>query len=209
MVAAGCTSEALEYGDARTVNEDGEVSPLLPDDRDVATMAVTALADDLGIPNTDITVDTVRPVDWPNSAIGCPQPGEAYLDVITPGHKVTLRVGGDLHVVHEARGRAFVCRQRKLAQAPGAELDVPWLEMSVAARSDLASKLGAREEEIIIGGANRTTFTDSSLGCPSGEGAYEQGNIPGYVLSLRYGSRNFSYHTDLDRVIACPPITED
>ncbi len=93
----------------------GSSAALTDADRRVAVAAIDALAADLKIPKEKILVDTIRAVDWSNSSIGCPKPGVAYLEVITPGHKVTLRADGQVYVVHEAKNRAFVCKQPKLA----------------------------------------------------------------------------------------------
>lgn len=79
----------------------------------VAEAAIGALAAELGVPESAIELDTIAEVDWPDASIGCPQPDMSYAQVITPGHKITLRVNSEMHVVHEANGRAFVCKTRK------------------------------------------------------------------------------------------------
>ncbi len=38
--------------------------------------------------------------DFPDAALGCPQPGEAAATVVTPGYKVVLRAGDALHEIH-------------------------------------------------------------------------------------------------------------
>ena len=209
LLSVSCSSETAEMDSARTVTSDGDVAPLARNHRSVAELASSVLADDLGIPVGNIVVDSVRAVDWPNSSIGCPQPDEAYLDVITPGHKILLRVDGSLHIVHEANGRAFVCRQTKATALPGGSLDVPWLEMGAKARVDLAAAIGVPLDQVILAGADKTTFSDSSLGCPHPDQSYDPGYVDGFVIRLRNGSRNYTYHTDLERVIACPAISSD
>lgn len=79
--------------------------------RPVADHAIDALAADLKVPKESITVESVTAIDWRDSSLGCPKPGMAYLDVITPGHKVTLQVDRQIYVVHEAKNHAFVCQQ--------------------------------------------------------------------------------------------------
>lgn len=84
----------------------------------ISELAVDALAAKLGIASDRIEVQSVTSVDWRDSSLGCPRPDMAYLDVITPGHKVMLSVDGASYAVHEANGRAFVCTQPRLRGTP-------------------------------------------------------------------------------------------
>ena len=51
------------------------------------------LAGELGITEADIPVVMTEQVDWPDACLGLPQPEEVCAQVITPGWRVTLRVG--------------------------------------------------------------------------------------------------------------------
>jgi hypothetical protein len=42
----------------------------------------------------DITVVEATSVTWPNGALGCPQPGMMYTDMIVPGYHVIVEAGG-------------------------------------------------------------------------------------------------------------------
>ena len=214
IALAACGQEVTEVemnvDDAKTMTAQGEFSALDGDSMDVAQLAANVLADELGIPLRDITVDTVRAVEWPDSSIGCPQPEQAYMQVITPGHKITLRVGNAMHIVHEANGRAFICKMRKAPERMTGQIDLVWGQQALLARKDLAgTSRRRREPDIMVGGADETTFTDSSLGCPEPGIEYEQGNRDGFVLTLRHGSRDYTYHTDLENTIPCPGISND
>ena len=60
--------------------------------------AVLAAQTDLAR-NQHVTVDKIaiiesRAVDWPDTSLGCPQPGVAYAQVITPGYFVRLELSG-------------------------------------------------------------------------------------------------------------------
>jgi hypothetical protein len=198
------------YTNAVTVSSDGNVEPITMEHESIADKAILALADHLDIPVTRISVDSVRSIDWPDSSIGCPQPDQAYMQVITPGHRIALRVEDKLYTVHEANGRAFVCETRKPAvSSVTTQLELEWAPQAAIARADLAEQLGVDPAQIIIASARGTTWTDSSLGCAEPGGEYEIGDADGYVLTLRHGSRNYTYHTDLVRIFACPPFSED
>ena len=208
LLVGGCSSETDTSG-ARAVSPEGDVTELSGADKSIAELAVETLAEHLNIPIASIEVDTVRAVDWPNSAVGCPEPDRAYLDVITPGHKVTLRVDGVLHFVHEAKGRAMVCESKKSVSPVTPQFDLVWGQQAVDARADLAARLGLQPSQVRVVGAKSWTWRDTAMGCPQPGVEIEPGTVAGYKIELRAGSRNYTYHTDLERLIPCPPISED
>lgn len=70
--------------------------------------AVRALSERLNIPPEEITVAAWEPVDWPDTSIGCPQPGMMYAQVIVPGYLVILEARGETFRVHTDRvGQRF------------------------------------------------------------------------------------------------------
>ena len=46
-----------------------------------------------GVAVADITVVEAASVTWPNGALGCPQPGMVYTDMIVPGYHVVVEAG--------------------------------------------------------------------------------------------------------------------
>ncbi len=62
--------------------------------------AVRRLAEDRDIPPEEITVASWEPVDWPDTSLGCPEPGMMYAQVIVPGYRVVLEARGDLYRAH-------------------------------------------------------------------------------------------------------------
>lgn len=66
-----------------------------------------------GIQPGQIGVATVVDVQWPSTALGCPQPGMAYAQVITDGFRIVLTAGGKQYEYHSDRGsRVVLCQQR-------------------------------------------------------------------------------------------------
>ncbi|MDQ7029065.1 MAG: hypothetical protein Q9O62_04470 [Ardenticatenia bacterium] len=56
-----------------------------------------------------ITLTAWEAVMWPDSSLGCPEPGKAYLQVITPGYRFIFEAGTVRYEVHtDERGRAAV-----------------------------------------------------------------------------------------------------
>jgi hypothetical protein len=79
----------------------------------VIAAAAKAAADRLQIPTDGLLVETIDPRDWPDSSLGCPEPGRAYAQMITPGYLVTIVPfeGGDEVLVHtdESGQRVAIC----------------------------------------------------------------------------------------------------
>lgn len=75
--------------------------------------AVRALAERLGVPESVVVVASWEPVDWPDTSLGCPEPGKMYAQVITPGYQVILEVNGKRYVAHTDRAgrRVVFCGQ--------------------------------------------------------------------------------------------------
>lgn len=210
---AGCAAHSetpsTQAGEIPFVPGQGSDEQLDDVQRDVARAAIEALAAELQVSKETILVDTVRAVDWPDSAIGCPQPDRAYLQVITPGHKVSLRHEGRIYVVHEAGGKAFVCHKTKVYGAVTPQLDLAFGAQMTWARADLAKRLRVAEADINAISGVQQSWPDSSLGCPERGEEYVQRPVDGWVLTLRHGSRSYTYHTDLERTIPCPPVSDE
>jgi hypothetical protein len=73
-------------------------SPVPGDTAAVPTPILDAVIADAagrtGAAPADITIVTARSVTWPNGALGCPQPGYAYTEMVEPGYQVVVDAGG-------------------------------------------------------------------------------------------------------------------
>ncbi len=79
-------------------------------------LAKADLADRTGIDKEQITVVSVKAVDWPDASLGCPEPGMFYAQVITPGYKVVLSHDGERYEYHTDRSsRVVLCQQQSPA----------------------------------------------------------------------------------------------
>jgi hypothetical protein len=78
----------------------------------VMQAALSAASDQLGVPTDNLIVTMSAQRDWSDSSLGCPEPGRAYAQVITPGFAVTVDtddLAAEL-LVHTDRGsRAVIC----------------------------------------------------------------------------------------------------
>lgn len=70
--------------------------------------AVAGAADAAGVSVGAVTITAVEPTEWPDSSLGCPQPGQFYAQVVTPGFIVSLEVAGTEVTYHTDEGEAAV-----------------------------------------------------------------------------------------------------
>ncbi len=81
------------------------------------------LAARLSLPADEIRVIEARAVTWPDSSLGCPEPGRMYLQVLTPGYLVILEAQGQRYAYHAGRqGPPFLCppdRRQKPVEGEG------------------------------------------------------------------------------------------
>ena len=81
-------------------------------------LAVADLAQRLAIDPSAITVESATLVEWPDSSLGCPQPGMQYAQVQTDGSQFVLSAGGRQYRYHAGGSRQpFLC-EATLKQPP-------------------------------------------------------------------------------------------
>ncbi|MBI1879924.1 MAG: hypothetical protein HYR94_17170 [Chloroflexi bacterium] len=62
--------------------------------------AIADLSKQTGVPADQITVNSVEPMNWPDTSLGCPQEGMMYAQVITPGYLIVLTAQGQQYEYH-------------------------------------------------------------------------------------------------------------
>lgn len=74
-------------------------------------LATRTLSEHLDVDEQSVKLDDVVAVDWPDSSLGCPEPGRSYAPIILSGYRVTLAVNDDerTHRVHVVGTQAVVC----------------------------------------------------------------------------------------------------
>jgi len=72
--------------------------------------AIADLAAKRKISSDKVQVVSVEAVDWPDTSLGCPQPGMFYAQVIVPGYRIVLSVEGQQVTYHTDRhGHVGTC----------------------------------------------------------------------------------------------------
>jgi hypothetical protein len=96
-----------------TVEVDPSLQPLVE-------QAIVDLAGKLSIEPSQIDLSQFESVVWPDSSLGCPQPGMEYLQVLMEGYRILLRAGGQVYAYHGGGNRGpFLCKN----PAPAATID--------------------------------------------------------------------------------------
>jgi hypothetical protein len=65
----------------------------------LVNQAIDNAADELGLAPGEITLVSIKPVNWPDTALGCPEDGGVYAAVVTPGYRIVL-AGGDTTITY-------------------------------------------------------------------------------------------------------------
>ena len=76
-------------------------------DYDRHPVARGLLAQRLGVPAGSLIFVTAEAVNWPDTSLGCPEPGYVYAKVIVPGYRVTFAHDGANYEVHTAAKWGF------------------------------------------------------------------------------------------------------
>jgi len=77
------------------------------------------LANDLGTSPDAVAVVSIEETEWPDSSLGCPQPGMSYTQATVPGYVVVLEAGGTQYTYHTGREDGVVrCDQPAAPAVP-------------------------------------------------------------------------------------------
>jgi hypothetical protein len=166
-------------------------------DISLVQVALTNLSTQLEIPADEIQVLAVEEVTWPDSSLGCGEPGSAYLQVLTPGYRVELGTERGQYVFHtDNKQTVILCKEglvNKKSDSPGvieSGLE-PFVNQAVA---DLVNRVGVKAEEILVQEAKSMVWPDAGLGCPQPGMSYKQVQEEGYLIQLVIGKQTYAYH---------------
>jgi hypothetical protein len=93
-----------------------------PQTQSAVDEAVAYLAKRLALDPKQIAVLSVEAVDWPDASLGVPEPGMAYAQGVTPGHRVRLQADGKVYQMHcGPNGRLVLASDPDVVVRPGPE----------------------------------------------------------------------------------------
>lgn len=81
------------------------------DTQNLIRLAKENLAGKLNIDGDQIQLLEIGAVMWPDSSLGCPQMGNMYTQVVTPGFQIKLEAAGKAYVYHtDNKDRILLCQ---------------------------------------------------------------------------------------------------
>jgi hypothetical protein len=178
-------------------------------EQEAINLAKKILSEELCVSASQIELQEVESVQWPDSSLGCAQPGMAYTQIVTPGHRVLLRVENRAYPVHVGGGRAVVCGlfkadRRSMREYVFEELEPRTIpepseqdskKLVIEAKQDLARRLAVEADRVDLVDIEKVQWPDSSLGCPRPGAAYTQVPQAGFLIRLRAGKHTYDYHS--------------
>jgi hypothetical protein len=176
-----------------------------------------------------IRLVSVEAVDWPDTSLGCPEPGMMYAQVITPGFRVVLEAERETYEYHTHQGRVVVlCDERGHpvcggpfatgTPMPSLRLPTPIMREPVEppfsanlerliekAKQDLSRRLEITPEEMRVVHIEMAEWPDTRLGCGEPGLTRLPVAISGYRVILSARGWEYVYHTDRESgVVYCP-----
>lgn len=150
----------------------------------------------------------VQKVNWPTSALGCEEPGHSYLQVITPGHKVRLKVDGRGLIVHTSQHTAKLCNTKKpVAKVTPTKISKGMSDQIKAiqlARKQLIAKLKEENSEVRLRDVKSITYTEAKQKCVASstlKGLSKEATY--FYVSLELEKQLFNFISDGVEVMEC------
>ena len=153
------------------------------------------LVERIGAEKEYIQVVRAEAVVWNDGALGCPEPGEFYIQMLINGYWEMLDVEG---VEYDYRvsdmGSFKLCEGESMPpiSSPDTGIQNP---LVIQAKEDLAERLDVPMSEIELLKIEEVTWRDGSLGCPQPSMFYTQALVNGSLIQLLHDENIFQYHS--------------
>ncbi|MFW2404326.1 MAG: hypothetical protein ACN4GT_06120 [Gammaproteobacteria bacterium] len=165
----------------------------------------------LSVPASEITLVSVEAKDFGDPSLGCPEPGMAYPQVITPGHRVILEADGRRFDVRVSGQHGRICRKPGRT-GPSSESDgerpansSPVTSQIEQARENLAARLELDANDIRVTDVRPYEPGMASPGCRPECGPGD--GKCGYLIGLFFDGRRYEYHSYAGRTEPCPALS--
>jgi hypothetical protein len=165
--------------------------------------AISLLAATLNVPEDSIKQVSITDAQWPDSSLGCPQPGLSYLQVLTAGYIITLDAGGVVYEVHADQQSGMVVCSSVVPNATATPPDPVAAEFIAQAINKLAIYLSVSPDAIVVISSEAADWLDTSLGCAEQSAAATPEIVSGYRIILAFEDQYYEFHTSFDRMVQC------
>jgi hypothetical protein len=189
----------------------GELPAAAADTAQYVQSAMTTLAESLNVPVTSVALLSINAAQWPDSSLGCPQPGQAYVPGTTQGYVIILRVQSTDYEVHaDTSQHTVVCTLQSGGAPTPTPPDPVVSEFIQQAKTNLATQLSISPDSVVVVSSEAVDWSDGNLGCkPASKGTTpEPGPISGYRIILAVDVKYYEYHTSFDQIVLCKQPNE-
>ncbi|HOT92738.1 MAG TPA: hypothetical protein PLJ78_12760 [Anaerolineae bacterium] len=175
-----------------------------PGEDTALTTLRTLVAAQLQMTPAELTLVSVEEVVWPDASLGCPQPGQMYAQVLTPGRRVVFAdAAGHQYTVHtpEKPDLFIICSPTQPQTGPA----YPGIPAVKTAIKVLAEREKVAPESIAVVSVEAVEWANSCLGCARPNENCLMVITPGYRIVLQSGAQTYNVHTDRNggRAIIC------
>jgi hypothetical protein len=121
LLSGGCASSlpiAREPQVLPTLGDGSQMTPSVPGMQSLIEKIKEDLAKRLSITMAEIKVLESSEVVWPDSSLGCPQKGMAYLQVLTPGYLILLEYANHQYEYHAGLSQDYMYCTNPTAPIP-------------------------------------------------------------------------------------------
>jgi hypothetical protein len=99
-----------------------------------------ALANEIGIAPEEMTVVSVEAVEWNDACLGVAEAGQMCAQVITPGYRIVVEVGGEQFTYHTDRGgNSVILAPNAQAQPDKGAVELGFLQLAYAGPEEVGS----------------------------------------------------------------------
>lgn len=162
-----------------------------PTPNPIGELAIQALAAQIGLPATSITMQSIKGVDWPNGCLGIDYKDTACTDVIVPGYRIMLEADGQTYEYRSNSDGSLLLLAAPIVKMPDNKVED-------LAREALAVQLGIAKETITLVSIEAVDWPDSCLGITFSDMACATVITPGYRIILEANGQTYEYHTNKD-----------
>ena len=198
---SGAVIQGLNEEQAETVaNARSQQAENQYSDREKAAidLAVSTVNEKEPVSRDSITHLRIRSMEWPDSSLGCGEPGVAYMQRVIPGYFVSFSANGKVYTVHVGEDTAVVCDKFNELMTERQKRGREVIKAHNDARADLAEKLMVDPDMVKVSRIQLETWPDSSLGCPVDGEHYAPGPVEGVVIDMTCRDRQYEYRVALD-----------
>ena len=150
----------------------------------------------------------IRSIQWPDSSLGCPEPGVDYLHKMIPGYLVSFTVDGKIYSVNIGDNTAIICDRINNFMLERKKRADSVMKAYRSARLDLAEKLKVDPELIKVTKIKAETWPDSSLGCSGPVQEHQENPVEGFRINMTCRDKEYEYRVPLEGgdYISCKAI---